>query len=142
MTSGEHFPTQAGVGEESVAGKIRGCQSRLVIGELTHQIIVTTKPRVAEKGVRRGLQHLLSLGHAPAFVGDKRAWAYKRDVARRQLLLHLQEERIVRIVPEEQHDVVTRADAAGADQFERHVGRPIAFKGRSAAGIQGRRIVL
>ena len=59
-----------------------------------------------------------------------------RRVARGQFLFDLQEQRVMHVVAEQQHDVVAGADAAGADQLERHVGRLISLECPSATGAQ------
>ena len=88
----------------------------------------------AEHDVARGLGQALALDDALAVVCEL-ALAEERLEHRRLRLLELEEERVVVVAAEQQHDARPRADAADADDLARGVDVAVALE--QAAAVAG-----
>jgi hypothetical protein len=136
MSFGQDFATEDRIFTQRATVELCRIDSRLVIGQLPDQIVVSAKPCIAEKGVGQRLQQLLALGHTPTLVTDGSRLMKVGRIARRQLPLHLNEKRIAGTIAKQQDHIITCADAARTDQFERHIDRAIPLERSTPAGAQ------
>ena len=119
-------------------------QSRaLAVPELAHvevaaHAVIGRDPDPAEHDVAGGLRQSLALDDPLAVLGE-RALAQERLEHRCLRLLELQEQRVVLVAAEHQHDPGARADAADADDLARRVDVAKALEQLPAVGVRVRR---
>src|SRR5262245_50157801 len=64
----EHFSTKDRKFRKRTTVELGGIEGCLMIGQLSDEVLVSAKARVAEKRIGQGLHHLLPLSHTPALV--------------------------------------------------------------------------
>ena len=131
-------------------GHVGGVQRCFVVVQLADDVVARIDSRPSQQGIGLRLHLALALDNAAALLVPTRGGrVLERNVGAGHGLFDLQEQRIacrliLRAVTEQQDDVVTQADRAGADHLECKVDGNIAIEqflmlGRESTAIIAQR---
>ena len=136
VSLGQQFAADFSVLHQAFAFEVVGFDSALVVAQLAHEIGPVLDGRPSKKDVRLHQHAPDAFHHALAMVPGRDIFGKIGCVGRGQLLLNLEEERVLHRASKHQDYVIASADAARANHSIPDIRRLVLREEMAALGLQ------